>query len=419
MHCPTPTSSWGCPRRGAEARVARAAGGRSRLILALANPEPEILPAQVAAVRPDAIVATGRSDYPNQVNNVLCFPFIFRGALDVSATTINEPMKIAAAEAIAGLARMEASEVVAAAYGGSAPVFGADYIIPKPFDPRLILEIAPAVARAAMESGVARRPIRDLARLPERTRALRIPLRPAHASGLRGRQAGAAAHRLRRRRGRAGAAGGADAGRRWDRATDPARPPRGDRAQRFAIWACASIRPNGVRVLDPARDDEVFGPLLRDYQGLVGTPRHPAGGCRLRPDPARHRRGGDAAACRPRRCRDLRRQRQLVAPGALRAADHSAPAGRQPRLRARLPDPAARHAVHLRHPDGGRSDRGAGRRNDRARRRSGQRIRHHAKGGTAVALQFRRQRFGVPPARCEARWRCCANVPRSWKWMAR
>ena len=133
------------------------------LILALANPEPEILPAQVAAARPDAIVATGRSDYPNQVNNVLCFPFIFRGALDVSATTINEPMKIAAAEAIAALARMEASEVVAAAYGGSAPVFGADYIIPKPFDPRLILEVAPAVARAAMESGVARRPIRDLA----------------------------------------------------------------------------------------------------------------------------------------------------------------------------------------------------------------------------------------------------------------
>ena len=115
------------------------------------------------AARPDAIVATGRSDFPNQVNNVLCFPFIFRGALDVSATTINEEMKIAAAEAIAALARMEASEVVAAAYGGAAPVFGPEYIIPKPFDPRLILEIAPAVARAAMDSGVARRPITDFA----------------------------------------------------------------------------------------------------------------------------------------------------------------------------------------------------------------------------------------------------------------
>jgi malate dehydrogenase (oxaloacetate-decarboxylating)(NADP+) len=133
------------------------------LILALANPEPEILPEAARAARPDAIVATGRTDYPNQVNNVLCFPFIFRGALDVGATEINEAMKLAASEAIAGLARVEASEVVAAAYGGQAPVFGPDYIIPKPFDPRLILEVAPAVARAAMESGVARRPVADLA----------------------------------------------------------------------------------------------------------------------------------------------------------------------------------------------------------------------------------------------------------------
>ncbi len=131
------------------------------LILALANPEPEILPEAVRAARPDAIVATGRSDYPNQVNNVLCFPFIFRGALDVGARQINEPMKLAAVHAIAELARMEASEVVAAAYGGAAPVFGPDYIIPKPFDPRLILQIAPAVAQAAMASGVARRPILD------------------------------------------------------------------------------------------------------------------------------------------------------------------------------------------------------------------------------------------------------------------
>jgi malate dehydrogenase (oxaloacetate-decarboxylating)(NADP+) len=131
------------------------------IILALANPEPEILPELVRAARPDAIVASGRSDYPNQVNNVLCFPFIFRGALDVGATTINEAMKLAAVEAIAELARMEASEVVARAYGGSAPVFGPEYIIPKPFDPRLILQVAPAVARAAMDSGVAKNPIED------------------------------------------------------------------------------------------------------------------------------------------------------------------------------------------------------------------------------------------------------------------
>ena len=122
------------------------------LILALANPDPEILPEVAKAARPDAIIATGRSDYVNQVNNVLCFPFVFRGALDVDATTINEPMKVAAVEAIAALARAEASDVVANAYGGAPTGFGPDYIIPKPFDPRLILHIAPAVASAAMES---------------------------------------------------------------------------------------------------------------------------------------------------------------------------------------------------------------------------------------------------------------------------
>ena len=126
------------------------------IIMALANPTPEISPEEARAVRPDAIICTGRSDYPNQVNNVLCFPYIFRGALDVGATTINEAMKIAAVEAIAGLARVEASEVVAAAYGGNAPVFGPDYIIPRPFDPRLILEVAPAVARAATSEGASR-----------------------------------------------------------------------------------------------------------------------------------------------------------------------------------------------------------------------------------------------------------------------
>jgi len=131
------------------------------LILALANPNPEILPEVAKAARPDAIIATGRSDYVNQVNNVLCFPFVFRGALDVDAITINEPMKVAAVEAIAALARAEASDVVANAYGGMLSGFGPEYIIPKPFDPRLILHIAPAVARAAMESGVARRPIED------------------------------------------------------------------------------------------------------------------------------------------------------------------------------------------------------------------------------------------------------------------
>ncbi|MBB4016543.1 malate dehydrogenase (oxaloacetate-decarboxylating)(NADP+) [Chelatococcus caeni] len=132
------------------------------LILALANPNPEIMPEDAVAVRPDAMICTGRSDYPNQVNNVLCFPYIFRGALDVHASTINEAMKAAAVEAIAALARETPSEVVARAYGGEARTFGADSLIPSPFDPRLILRIAPAVAKAAMDTGVARKPIEDL-----------------------------------------------------------------------------------------------------------------------------------------------------------------------------------------------------------------------------------------------------------------
>ncbi len=132
------------------------------LILALANPTPEILPEQVKEVRDDAIMCTGRTDYPNQVNNVLCFPFIFRGALDVGATTITKEMEIAAVRAVAELARKEQSDVVASAYRTQNLSFGPEYLIPKPFDPRLIVHIAPAVAKAAMESGVATRPIADL-----------------------------------------------------------------------------------------------------------------------------------------------------------------------------------------------------------------------------------------------------------------
>jgi malate dehydrogenase (oxaloacetate-decarboxylating)(NADP+) len=138
------------------------------LILALANPDPEIDPAAALAVRPDAMICTGRSDYPNQVNNVLCFPYIFRGALDVGATAINEDMKRAAVEAIAGLAREAPSDVAARAYGGEVSTFGPGSLIPNPFDPRLILRIAPAVAKAAMDSGVAARPITDFARYQDR-----------------------------------------------------------------------------------------------------------------------------------------------------------------------------------------------------------------------------------------------------------
>jgi len=138
------------------------------LILALANPNPEILPEDAKSARADAIIATGRSDYPNQVNNVLCFPFIFRGALDVGATTITAEMEIAAVQAIAQLAQEESSDIVASAYGTDNMSFGPDYLIPKPFDPRLMMRIAPAVAQAACDSGVATRPITDFAAYRER-----------------------------------------------------------------------------------------------------------------------------------------------------------------------------------------------------------------------------------------------------------
>ncbi len=169
------------------------------LIMALANPTPEIMPDEALKAKPDALICTGRSDFPNQVNNVLCFPYIFRGALDVGATTINEAMKIATVEAIAALAREAPSEVAARAYGGEAPTFGPGSLIPSPFDPRLILRIAPALAEAAMKSGVATRPIADIERYRERlnefvfrsgfimkplfTRAKTAPKRVAYAEG--------------------------------------------------------------------------------------------------------------------------------------------------------------------------------------------------------------------------------------------
>src|SRR5512143_2857837 len=150
--------------------VARMA--KNPIIFALANPNPEILPDEVRAVRDDAIIATGRSDYPNQVNNVLGFPFIFRGALDVRATTVNEEMKMAATRALAELAREECPDSVCRAYGNKKFSFGPEYIIPKPFDPRALLWVAPAVAKAAMETGVARQPIEDMAKYMEHLEAL-------------------------------------------------------------------------------------------------------------------------------------------------------------------------------------------------------------------------------------------------------
>jgi malate dehydrogenase (oxaloacetate-decarboxylating)(NADP+) len=243
--------------------------GPKPLILALANPDPEVMPEEARAARPDAIIATGRSDYPNQVNNVLCFPFIFRGALDVGATTINGPMQIAAVEAIAALARMEASEVVAAAYGGTAPVFGPDYIIPKPFDPRLILEIAPAVARAAMDSGVARRPIADFPRYRSRLErfvfrsgqlmqpvfeaARKAPARIVYAEGEDERVLRAAQTLVDD-----GIAAPILLGRR---------PVIENRARELGLRLDLD---RGVQVLDPNTDEQIFAPLITAYQCLIG-----------------------------------------------------------------------------------------------------------------------------------------------------
>ena len=160
------------------------------LIFALANPNPEIMPEDVKAVRDDAIMATGRTDYPNQVNNVLCFPYIFRGALDCGATTITQEMEIAAVYAIAELAQAEQSEVVAAAYAGEPLVFGPEYLIPKPFDPRLMIKIAPAVAQAAADSGVALRPITDMEAYRERLQsfvyASGTTMKPIYTAAKRG-----------------------------------------------------------------------------------------------------------------------------------------------------------------------------------------------------------------------------------------
>jgi malate dehydrogenase (oxaloacetate-decarboxylating)(NADP+) len=243
--------------------------GDKPLILALANPDPEIDPDIVAAARPDAIIATGRSDYANQVNNVLCFPFIFRGALDVWATTINEAMKIAAVEAIAKLARVEASEVVAAAYGGAAPVFGPEYIIPKPFDPRLILEVAPAVARAAIESGVARRPItdfqayqRDLERFVFRSGYL---MRPVFEAASRDPKRVVFAEGEDERILRAAQTLVDD---------DIARPillgRRDVIAHKVREMGLRLDLGNAVQVLDPAADRDIFDKLIPGYQHLSG-----------------------------------------------------------------------------------------------------------------------------------------------------
>ena len=245
------------------------------IILALANPEPEILPEAVRATRPDAIVATGRSDYPNQVNNVLCFPFIFRGALDVGATTINMAMQLAAVEAIAELARVEASEVVAAAYGGAAPVFGADYIIPKPFDPRLILQIAPAVAKAAIASGVARRPIADFAAY--RTELERFVFRSGQLMNPVFERARSVTTRIAYAEGEDERVLRAVQTLVDDGIAEPVLIGRREVIERrVAEMGLRMDLRETVRILDPVQDAAFFANMVSDYQHLVGRRGVPA-----------------------------------------------------------------------------------------------------------------------------------------------
>ena len=208
------------------------------LILALANPTPEILPELALEVRPDAVLCTGRTDYPNQVNNVLVFPFLFRGALDAGATTVTREMEIAAVNAIAELARQEQSDIVATAYGIQDLSFGPEYLIPKPFDPRLIVKVAPAVAKAAMDSRRRRASDRGHGSVRTASAAVRVSQRHDHEADFPAgawRRAGEEAHRVRGRRRRARAARDADHRRRKAREADPDRPSGGDRTAHRAL----------------------------------------------------------------------------------------------------------------------------------------------------------------------------------------
>ena len=267
------------------------------------------MPEDAVAVRPDAMICTGRSDYPNQVNNVLCFPYIFRGALDVGASTINEAMKQAAVNAIAGLAREAPSDVVARAYGGETRLFGKDSLIPAPFDPRLILRVAPAVAKAAIESGVATRPIADLEAYAESSAALRLPFGLRHAADFCcGAQSSQARH-LCRWRGRAGAAGRRSGGRGGDCQAHPHRPACGHRNAPQALWPFGQAgqgfrhRQSGGR----SALSRLRGELCRDRRPA----RHHARCGAVAGSHLDHGHCGDRHAARRGRCDDLRARRPL------------------------------------------------------------------------------------------------------------
>ena len=357
------------------------------IILALANPEPEIRPELARQAKPDCIVATGRSDYPNQVNNVLCFPYIFRGALDCGATRITDEMKLACVREIAALAKEEISDEVAAAYAGQDLRFGPEYIIPKPFDSRLILRIAPAVARAAEASGVATRPIRDLdayrqslARFVYQTSMVMRPL-------FSRRQGRARARGLCRRRGRARAARRPGGARRAARRPDAGGPAGRDR---HAHRARGPAHPARRRLRgDRSRGRSAVSRLLGALPPADGPQRRDARDGEGRAAAFQHADRRDAGAARRGR-RDAHRTRR-----ALRRPPRARP--RRDRAQGRGEDlrgderGAARqpHAVHRRHFRQRRARRRRAGRDRADGGRGGAPLRPAAEGRLRVALDVR------------------------------
>ena len=363
------------------------------IILAMANPTPEIMPEEAKAVRPDCIIGTGRSDYPNQVNNVLCFPFIFRGALDVGATTINEEMKLATVRAIADLTHAEIPDEVASAYGAEGLRFGPEYLIPKPFDPRLIDRIAPAVAQAAMESGVATRPITDIEAYRARLRrfvyhsgstmepvfaaARKDPKRLIYAEGEEERVLRAAQVVV-------------DEG-----IARPILIGRPDviamRIERFGLRIRLGKDVDCVNVLDDPRYRDTWNEYyqLARRKGVSRSLAQAEVRTRTTLIGAVLVRKGDADAML---CGTVG---VLPGPPEVRP-DRDRPAPGRAHVRSdAVADPAEPPALHLRHARQRGSDRGADRRDDDARGRRGAALRARAERGPAVALELRRLRAAV------------------------
>jgi hypothetical protein len=360
------------------------------LILALANPNPEILPEEVRAVRGDAIICTGRSDYPNQVNNVLCFPYIFRGALDCGATTITREMEIAVVHAIAELAHAEQSDIVATTYGITNLSFGPEYLIPMPFDPRLLIKIAPAVAKAAEDSGVATRPIKDLQAYADslqqfvyRSGTFMKPLFQVAKKTPRRPET----HRLRRRRRRARAARGAGHRRRKTGASDPGRPS-GRAGNPHHQVRPAPEAGRGLRRHQPGPRRALSRLLARVLRADRAQGRDPgirqAGNA---PPPHPDRRHDDQEGRRRRH--DLRHLRHHPAAPALHRPGAGQARGRLRLRRDERADPAGASTGDGRHPRQRKPERQRTGGHHRDGGRGNAPLRPVAARGAAVALELR------------------------------